>query len=601
MATQRHSTEITVTLDDRTVQESIKGMTRGFEDVTKASTQAFTQMTRASQETSRALQRDARGRFLPRGAPAPVADPKAPLQRDEKGRFLPRGTPAPPPKPPPTPLTALERISGGKPATALDDLASQGRARQEARLREAQAQAEQFTPSPSMYRRGLSMGGRVIGGVGAFGLQSGVTLGSAMLTGDASSFARGLGAVGGSGLSSLGLTRIAGALPVLGNLAGALISRRTQRIGQVAGRERLQTELALSGVEGLGTARRGFTRFGIGAEEGLGALRALQRAVGTRSDVFGAESIGAVTGGLSRAMLRGVDVGTLSQFVAGGAMGGGAGGTVRESLLRAGRIMGTGQEMGLTGAGISRLLGLIASNTSRLAQEGLTLDEEASAQFIRGIDIEARRQGVRQVQGIGAGVAFNRLTGALGGVSGSFAGQFGGLGRGALLASASRGARSPLEVQRRLEEFRRTPSSAIEALRAQGFEGEMLDLALVGLGLSTEQAGIVSRAGRSDLSSAIRGERGTMARGMQFSRMLQGQRERLVSTVARDPSSAQAILRLNEQFEKFALSFTEGNSALIQGLEAVQPVVTTLIEGVGDLRDMISDLQNVMRGIKDFL
>ena len=573
MAQQRHSTEITVTLDDRTVQESIKGMTRGFEDVTKASTQAFTQMTRASQETSRALQRDA------------------------KGRFLPRGTPAPPPKPPPTPLTALDRIKGGKPVTALDDLASQGRARQEARLREAQAQAEQFTPSPSRYQRVVSGAGAV----GAFGLRSGATLGTTMLTGDASSFARGLGAIGGSGLNSLGLTRIAGALPVLGNLAGALISRRTQRIGQVAGRERVQTELALGGAERLGTARRGFTSYGIGAEEGLGALRTLQRAIGTRSSVFEGESIGALTGGLSRAMLRGVDVGTLSQFVAGGAMGGGAGGTVRESLLRAGRIMGTGQEMGLTGAGITRLLGLIASNTSRLAQEGLTLDEEASAQFIRGIDIEARRQGVRQVQGVGAGIAFNRLTGALGGVSGSFAGQFGGLGRGALLASASRGAKSPLEVQRRLEEFRRTPSSAIEALRAQGFEGEMLDLALVGLGLSTEQAGIVSQAGRAELSPAIRGERGTMARGMQFSRMLQGQRERLVSTVARDPSSARAILRINEQFEKFALSFTEGNSALIQGLEAVQPVVTTLIEGIDDLRTMVSDVTDVMSKLKSFL
>ena len=61
--------------------------------------------------------------------------------------------------------------------------------------------------------------------------------------------------------------------------------------------------------------------------------------------------------------------------------------------------------------------------------------------------------------------------------------------------------------------------------------------------------------------------------------MIQGREERLLSTVERDPASANAILSLNESMEKFALSFTKSNGLLIRSInEGLRPAIQTLIE-----------------------
>jgi len=417
-------------------------------------------------------------------------------------------------------------------------------------------------------------------------------LAPAMLTGDASSLMRAGGALGANAFNSLGMTRIAKGLPVVGDLAGALLSRRTQRLGEVAGREQLQTELMLGGAQNLGGARRAFTQYGLSAEQGLGILRSVQRGIGARSGIFESGNIEALSRSLARASLRGIDTGAITQFLAGGAIGGGAGGTVEQSLARAGRVGAMGAGMGLTGGGITRLLSAIASNTQRLASEGITVDEDAVAGFIQGIDIEARTRGARQVQGIGAVSAFQRFAGGVGGVAGGFAGQFGGLGRGAILASAMRGGGSPLEILQRLEQFRGDPQQAQQALSSLGLGTEATQLALVGLGLSTTQAGVVAGARPSTMPRGGRlGDEEIMRQNMVFSRMLQGQRERLISTVAQDPNSARAILVLNEKLEKFALSMTESNGVLIKVLQGIEPAVDTLIEGINSIGALISDLQ----------
>ena len=580
MAQQRHSTEIAVTLNDATVQQSITRMVRGMEEVTKATTRAFTQ---ASQQAQQATQQ------------AQQATQTGARPRDERGRFLPRGTPTAPTARPSAGLglTALDQIAGGRPATDLNILAQQGRMREEARLAQARADAEAFRPAPSRFAQGMGAMGR--GFVSATG-----TLAPAMLTGDASSLARAGGAMGANAFGALGMTRIAKGLPFIGDLAGALLSRRTQRLGQVAGRERVQTELMLGGARGLGGARSRFAGMGISAEEGLGALRTLQRGIGERSEIFEASSMGALTAGLGRAMLRGVDVGTLTQFARGGARGGGgATGSVLESLNLAGRVMGTGQEMGLTGGGITRLLGAIAQNTQRLASEGIEVDEEGVAKLIRGIDIEARARGVRQVSGLGAVSAFQRFAGGVGGVAGGFGGQFSGLGRGALLASAVKGGGGPLDVLRRLETFRGSPTQALEALRSSGLSGEALQLALAGMGLSTSQAEILMGAQPADLGTTPTGDRGVMAQGMQFSRMMQSQRERLITQVAGDPASARAILGINESLERLALTMTKSNGVLIQAMQGLQVPIEALISGIDTLGDTLDNLKSALDWFSD--
>lgn len=209
------------------------------------------------------------------------------------------------------------------------------------------------------------------------------------------------------------------------------------------------------------------------------------------------------------------------------------------------------------------------------------------ARAVLGISDEARRRGFRQLEGMGAVGTYQRLAGGIGGIGGGFRSQFGGLARGALIASASQGARSPLDVMRNLERFRTDPLSAISALREQGVEGDMLRMALSGLGLSLDQVEVLMGAGeRKSIGGTRVGGQATMRRGMEFSRMIQGREERLLSTVERDPKSANAILSLNETMEKFALSFTKSNGLLITTIdEKLRPAIETLIEKFQEYSD----------------
>ena len=121
-------------------------------------------------------------------------------------------------------------------------------------------------------------------------------------------------------------------------------------------------------------------------------------------------------------------------------------------------------------------------------------------------------------------------------------------------------------------------------------------MALSGLGLSLDQVDVLMGAGeRKSIGGTRLGGQATMRRGMAFSRMIQGREERLLSTVERDPASANAILSLNENMEKFALSFTKSNGLLIYAInDGLRPAIETLIEKFEQYSDdptqMIRDL-----------
>lgn len=246
--------------------------------------------------------------------------------------------------------------------------------------------------------------------------------------------------------------------------------------------------------------------------------------------------------------------------------------------------------MGLTGAGATRFLAAIAQNTQRIASEGLSIDEESAGRFIMGINEAARQGGQRQLMGVGAARTFQRFGGALSGVAGSFRGQFGGIGSGALTAAAARGGGGPLQVLRRLEQFRTDPASAIEALRSMGIEGDLLQLALSGMGLSTEEADVLSRAREGELGVGMLGaDRGIMRRGMGVSRTVQTAQERLIRRVEADPASIQAFVKLNTSLEELALTMTTSNSVLTTSMQSIEGHIAKLVNLIdsGSLRDSL--------------
>ena len=523
---------------------------------------------------------------------------RQPLQRDEKGRFLPRGVPGAPPKPPPPALTALDQLEGGKPKRDLDDMAARGRALRERNLERARRIAEDFRiPLKGFQRfaRGARDYARGTAGALAQSAPSMAATGLNVMTGNAAGAMRAGGAIAGSLAGAFGLTGVAGALPFGGQLAGALLNTRMRRIGQVTRLERGQTELALSGAQGVRGARGIFAGMGISGAEGVNALRSFQRSIGARGPLLNRQNIGGTASFLAQASLRGIDPGSIGRFIAGGAVGGGAVGNQLESARLSSALLGEADLMGLSGAGATRFLSTIAQNTARIASEGLQVDEEGAAQFIKGISAAAGEMGRKQLQGVGAALTFQRFGGALGGISGGFSGQFGGLARGALTAAAAQGGGGPLDVLRRLEEFRTSPAQAVTALREQGLEGDLLELALSGLGLSTQQAGVLARATPAELETTLSGRGlGKMRAGMQFSRMTQTAQERLTRRVEADPASAKAIISLNTRLEELALAQTAGNTTLMKIFNTIEPTINTLVSTLGDIRETLNRLKRFL-------
>jgi hypothetical protein len=484
-------------------------------------------------------------------------------------------------------MTALDTLGVGDSNRSLDSMAAEGRRAQEASRRQAEREAQAFTAQRQQERE---LRRQQIIGVGQAGLSGLVGGAQVVAGGGAADVFRAGGAAAGSLAGAFGLSRIAGGLPVLGGIAGSLIQRRAQRIGQIVGLERPQTELALGGAEGVRGARSRFARLGISSAEGVGTLRAFARAIGARTDLLSGRSIGFTSDFLGQAALRGIDPTTIGAFVGGGAIGGGARGDTFQSAGLANRLLGGAGAMGLTGAGATRFLAAIAQNTQRIASEGLSIDEESAGRFIMGINEAARQGGQRQLMGVGAARTFQRFGGALSGVAGSFRGQFGGIGTGALTAAAARGGGGPLQVLKRLEQFRTDPASAIKALRSMGIEGDLLQLALSGMGLSTEEADVLSRAGEGDLDTGMLGaDRGIMRRGMGVSRTVQTAQERLIRRVEADPASIQAFVKLNTSIEELALTMTKSNSVLTTSMQSIEGHIAKLVDLIdsGNLTDAL--------------
>ena len=592
MSQQKHSSEITVTIDDSRVEAAARKLEESFQRVGEAGERAMKRTAQAAQQAAQQATQPPPPPPAPAKPPPPPPAPakpppppepeqKAPLERDEKGRFLPRGVRGVAPKGPPVltdaqGLTALGSLAGGKPRTELDALAAQGRAISEANQARALAQAQNYKPPPTLAQRA----GAYALGVGREAAPSILRSGAQGLFGGGGSagVAQALGAMGGSLAGAFGSQKLAAGIPFVGGLLGGAISQRAQRLGQVTALERPQTELALSGAVGVRGARGRFERLGISGLEGVGALRAFSRAIGARTELLGGDMIGPTSDLLAQATLRGIDPSALGGFVRGGAIGGGARTGTRGSMSLANRLLSSASSMGLTGAGATQLLGMIAQNTQRIAAEGLSIDEESAARFILGIDAAAREAGARQLQGVGAARAFTQLGGALGGAVSSFRGQFGGLAQVGLTAAAARGGGGPLDVLRRLEGFRTDPARAIQALRGVGFEGDLLQLALSGLGLSTEAAGVLGAARPSDLGEGIFGaDLGTMRRGMGVSRAVQTAEGRLIGAVERDPEALRTFVELNAKLEELSLSLTKSDGIVVRSLGTIESGISEIV------------------------
>ena len=385
-------------------------------------------------------------------------------------------------------------------------------------------------------------------------------------------------------------------LPVVGGLVSAALEARMGRVGDVMGLERPQTEL----VTGTGynfpqlyEARAAGARLGFADSQTLAILQQVARGTQMQKQV----PVGTMRA-LMQEELAGVSVGALSGFAGGGALGGGARGTVGVELGTALKLSATGRAMGLSGAGVERLLASVAQNTSRMAERGLSLDTESFGNFVTAVSAAAEDAGARQVMGVGAVRAAGRVTGMAQGALGQVTGQFGGLGQSALLAAAGRGARSPLEMIANLEQLSGDPRAALAAMRGTGLRGDMLRMALVGGGASLAEASALMGAGAVGMTAAglSEAEQAQQARGMRVSTISAVRDNQLTRIVESDPASVKALMDLNTTLEKMSLQMTRSDGLVVKTTEGVGLVMEKLLPAVEKLGDVTASLIRLFGG-----
>ena len=384
---------------------------------------------------------------------------------------------------------------------------------------------------------------------------------------------------------------------MLGGVARSLIQTRMARTGQAASLEAPTVELiaggGMSGGE-IGSARREGASFGFSPAETLNILRSFSQTAQMQGDLTRD-----TREALFQAQRMGVSTQAIGGFAGGGALGGGAVGDVQAETRRALNLAMYGRSIGLSGAGVERLLAQVASSTSQMAQQGLSIDTGDLTNLVTSVSDAARERGDRQVQGAGAARAVQRVTGIAGGALSQFRSQFGQLGQGALLAEAARGATSPLEMLQRLEELTTSPRQAIGAL--QGLGGELSQLALAGGGASTAEASALLRAeqfrgAEVDLSGEDARQRAIRG-GLTLTRAQASIDQQLISMIEANKATSVAVLQIGANIEKLALSMTTRDALLTKAVEKLNTTLDDIVSA-GGLADQVKEgASNVLKVI----
>lgn len=396
-------------------------------------------------------------------------------------------------------------------------------------------------------------------------------------------------------VNSSAMQSAVGTLPIVGQALRGVLGARQRRSQQAQGLEPLIAEL----TQGIGTgaaqivgAREEGAEFGYAPAQSLQLMRSFARATQMRvnsqrdlmQQLFAAERMG-------------ISSAAIGQFAAGGALGGGAeGNTVNETQMAL-RLAGAARSMGLSGSGVERFLASIAQATQSMAQQGLSIDTESLGGFVTAVSDAAAKEGLKQVQGVGAMRATQRLLGMSGGTLGSFRGQFGDIGQGILQSVAARGAKSPLDMIKRLEEFATSPQAALKALREAGVSDELIQLALVGSGASTDEAmtlmgvGEAPKLGDGGLGAPIRDIKGQLT----LSATQAGIDQQLISLVEENKKASVNMMEIAATFEKLALNMTKQDTVLTNSLEGIKDALQGAPEKIEEIKQVLSDIPGAIK------
>lgn len=407
---------------------------------------------------------------------------------------------------------------------------------------------------------------------------------------------RGVSTAASAAVNSSAMQGAVGALPIVGQALRGVLQARQRRSQQAQGLEPLIAELTQgigAETEQISGARKEGAEFGYAPAQSLQLMRSFARATQMRvnpqrelmQQLFAAERMG-------------ISSAAIGQFAAGGALGGGAVGDAGVEAEMALRLAGAARGMGLSGSGVERFLASIAQATQSMAQQGLSIDTESLGGFVTAVSDAAAGAGRKQVQGVGAMRATQRLLGMSGGALGSFRGQFGDIGQGILQSVAARGAKSPLDMIKRLEEFATSPQEALKALREAGVSDELIQLALVGLGASTDEVQTLMDVGGKDTklkSKGLGAPVGDIKEQLTLSAAQAGIDQRLISLVEENKKASVNMMQIAATFEELALNMTKQDTVLTNSLQGIKEALEGAPEKIEEIKQVLSDIPGAIK------
>jgi hypothetical protein len=175
-------------------------------------------------------------------------------------------------------------------------------------------------------------------------------------------------------------------------------------------------------------------------------------------------------------MIAGISPEMIARYTALGGAGGGATQGVMGAGSMAQSTVGLGYAMSLRGSKIDEMLARIASATTQMAEQGMSLDLEATTKSMALFhEAGATREGKNPLEGMFGVRAALRLSQAGVQTRGQMAGQFRGLSDAAIMAEAYSTSTSPLEAMMKVEEMSQNPEVIREVLvKHLGEEGAAL-------------------------------------------------------------------------------------------------------------------------------
>lgn len=388
----------------------------------------------------------------------------------------------------------------------------------------------------------------------------------------------------GAGFRVLGAA--AQAVPFLGaagsayfGLLSSSMGRRMGLLGQAAGLER--SEFLINQFGGM--VPSGFMEqaagLGISPQQAYSAFLSVRRQMGSANGVVSSSDLG---GAVLQAEASGLGAQSLAQWMGMARAGGGARGDVLGAF---GAARGAAFGLGLAGAGESSYLSRLGSIVGGRAEAGLStnlgrLNKFAYNAGAVGRGAAAGEGGARTAAGM-ARIGQSALS--------QFTSGFGGLAQAALLAEATKGGGSPFEIAQRLAQLSGDPYKARAAITA-AFGGEAGKLALLGEGLSPDQALSAMRAGAG---APGRAPAVTAAEFAQRAPVAAAQTQREMETlkqVMSDPAWSKRLIDLQARMDVSLLKLSGRGGAAEKAVDLLEGV----LNGIGGLERAIQSLISKM-------